>query len=86
MSEIDQAYITLNCLEFAVSLLVLPVSLTTLIVLGTRCYRQKRLLEALPLIATQFLSALIWGCAAALQLGNLDLAINGTRLLKRDWD
>jgi hypothetical protein len=61
----SHAELVLNCTEFITSLLVFPVSIATLVTLGIRCYKEERLLEALPLLATQLNSALIWGCMAA---------------------
>ncbi len=69
-------------MELAVPLLVVPVSLTTLIALGWRCYRELRLLQALPLLATQLNSAFIWVCLAAKQVGYFNLSINGTQIQK----
>ena len=62
--------------------LVWPVALTTLAVLGTRCIKEKKFIEALPLLATQFNAALIWGCLAAQQVGLFNYIINGTQFLK----
>ncbi len=67
-------------MEFAVPLLVVPVSLTTLVSLGWRCYRERRLLQALPLLATQLNSAFIWACFAANQVGYFNIRINGTQI------
>ncbi len=67
-------------MKFSVPLLVVPVSLTTLIALGWRCYRERRLLQALPLLATQFNSAFIWACLAAYQVGYFNTEINGTQI------
>ena len=50
--KLAQALDVANCMSLAVSLLVVPVSLTTLIALGWRCYRERRLLQTLPLLAT----------------------------------
>jgi hypothetical protein len=61
-------------------MLVWPVSLTTLIVLGWKCYRERRFQQALPLLATQLNSALIWACLAAYQVGNFNIRINGTQI------
>ncbi len=63
-----------------VPLLVVPVSLTTLIALWWRCYRERRLLQALPLLATQLNSAFIWACLAALHVGHFNVNINGTQI------
>jgi hypothetical protein len=52
----------LECISFAISWIVWPISLTTLVFLGFRCYKEKKLIEALPLLMTQFNSALVWGC------------------------
>jgi hypothetical protein len=71
-------------MEFAVSMLVVPVSLTTLIALGWRCYRERRLLQALPLLATQLNSAFIWASAAAYQVGYFNILINGTQIQRGD--
>ncbi len=71
-------------MEFAVSMLMVPVSLTTLIALGWRCYRERRLLQALPLLATQLNSAFIWACLAADQVGHFNHSINGTQIQNDD--
>jgi hypothetical protein len=60
-----QAINEMNSLELVVSLLYLPVPVITLVVLGTRCYREGTFRQSLPLLASQFNSALIWGCMAA---------------------
>ena len=78
MSELIVANNVLNCIEFAVSLLVFPVPLTTLTVLGIRCYKEGRFLAALPLLATQFNSALIWGCLAIFEVDVFNYRINQT--------
>ncbi len=67
-------------MQFAVPLLVVPVSLTTLIALGWRCYRERRLLQALPLLATQLNSVFIWTCLTAYQVGYFNHHINGTQI------
>ncbi len=82
--QYPQALIVLNSMEFAVPLQVVPVSLTTLVALGWRCYREGRLLQALPLLATQLNSAFIWACLAANQIGYLNHSINGTRIIQKD--
>jgi uncharacterized membrane protein YozB (DUF420 family) len=69
---------------FAVPWLVWPVPLTTLVVLGYRCYRDKRLLEALPLLATQFNSALMWSFLAVYSVGVFNFIIDGNTILKGD--
>ena len=71
-------------MQLGVSLLVWPVSLATFVVLGVRCYKKKILQESIPLLATQFNSALIWGCLSAVQVGHFNLLINGTPILKGD--
>ena len=72
----------LASVQLAVPLLVFPVALVTLVALGIRCYREQRLRESLPLLATQLNSAIIWGCLAAAQVGYFNLQINGTQILK----
>ncbi len=65
MKDTDiQAMNEMNSLELVVSLLYLPVPVITLVVLGIRCYREGNFRQSLPLLATQFSSALIWGCMA----------------------
>ena len=71
--------------ELAVSLLVWPVPLVTLVALGIRCYREERLRDSLPLLVTQLNSAIIWGCSAAYQVGYFNYNINGTQILKGDF-
>jgi hypothetical protein len=65
-------------------MLVVPVSLTTLISLSWRCYSEGRLLQALPLLATQLISTLIWACLAAYQVGVFNHQINGTQIQKAE--
>jgi hypothetical protein len=60
------------------------VTLITLVALGIRCYREERLRESLPLLATQLNSAIIWGCLAAGEVGYFNFEINGTHILKGD--
>ena len=84
MSEHKNARNVLDSEELAVSLLVWPVSLITLVALGIRCYREERLRESLPLLATQINSAIIWGCLAAGQVGLFTNKINGIHILKGD--
>ena len=59
--------------------------LVTLVALGIRCYREERLRESLPLLATQLNSAIIWGCSAAYQVGSFNYSINGAHILKGDF-
>ncbi len=54
-----------ECIIFITAWLVWPVALTTLVTLGYKCVKDKRFVDALPLLATQFNSALIYGCLAA---------------------
>jgi hypothetical protein len=60
------------------------VPLITLVVLGIRCYREQRLRESLPLLATQVNSAIIWGCLAVEEVGIFKYYINGTLIIKGD--
>ncbi len=62
--------------------MALPISIISLTVLGYRCYKKERFLEALPLLITQFNSALIWGCQAAESIGFFTYNINGNTLMK----
>lgn len=48
------------CMDVVVPWLEWPIAATTLFVLSLKCYRQRRLRQALPLLATQLNSALIW--------------------------
>ena len=84
MSESVQAKNVQYSEQLAVSLLVFPVPLITLFALGIRCYRDKRLRESIPLLATQLNSAIIWGCSAAVSVGYFNYEINGTLILKGD--
>ena len=84
LSKYEQAENLVNSEALAISLLVFPVSLTTLVALGIRCYREKRLRESLPLLATQLNSAIIWGSSAAGQVGYFYYGITGTQILKGD--
>ncbi len=65
MSEIRQALNVQVTEQLVVSSLVWPVQLITLVVIGIRCYREERLRESLPLLATQLNSAIIWVFQAA---------------------
>lgn len=80
MSSIQQriAFLQVECMAFSISWVLWPIPLTTLVVLGYRCKRDKRFLEALPLLTTQLNSALIYGCLAAKQVGFFNIRINGT--------
>jgi hypothetical protein len=69
---------------FALSWILWPIPLATLVVLGARCIREKRVIEALPLLATQLNSALIWGCFAARQVGVFNDLINDVPILNGD--
>ena len=75
----------MECMEFVVPWLVWPVSLTTFVAKGWRSYRQKTLLQTLPLIATQLNSTIIWACLAAEQVGYSNFEINGTRIEHDDF-
>jgi hypothetical protein len=61
-------------------MLVWPVSFTTLINLSWRCYCEGRFLQALPLLATQLNSTLIWASVAAFEIGAFNYNINGTSI------
>jgi hypothetical protein len=61
-----------------------PISLTTLMVLGVRSCKQKRFKPAIPLLATQLSSALIWGCLAAFEVGKFNFFINGNNIRRGD--
>jgi hypothetical protein len=83
-----QAIAALNmneAIRFFVSWLVWPVALSTLVVLGYRCIREKRFLDALPLLATQLNSAFIFACIAAHQVGYYNHKINGSQFIKGDY-
>ena len=82
--ELETALQRFSCLTTAMSWLVWPVSLTTLMVNGWRCYKERRLLQVLPLLATQLNSALNWSCVSAYSIGTFAYYINGTVLLKGD--
>jgi hypothetical protein len=70
------------CMESFVAFFMFPVPLITLAVLGVRCIKQGRFLDALPLLFTQFNSALVWGCLAAEQIGVFNTKINFGKILK----
>ena len=83
---LTKAFDVCECLQFAVALVVWPVSLTTLCVIGYRCFREKRFIDALPLLATQFNSALIWTSQAAYFVGFFNHKINNeATILKGDF-
>ena len=75
------AYNVYDCLTFIVSLLMWPVPLVTLIVLGHRCYQNKIFIDALPLLATQLISAFIWVCTAISRVGYFTYGINRTHFI-----
>ena len=60
------------------------MSLTSFVILGVRSYREKRFLETLPLLTGQFVSAFIWGCSAAYQVGSFSYGINSIQITKGD--
>jgi hypothetical protein len=62
-------------------MLVWPISFTSLVALGWRCYLDRRLLQALPLLASQLISALVWASLAAYEVGLFNNRINGTQIL-----
>ena len=70
------------CMESIVAFLMFPVPLVTLSVLGVRCIKQGRFLDALPLLFTQFNSALVWSCLVAEQIGVFNTDINFGRIMK----
>ena len=80
--QAQHAFDVLHCLSLAVSLLVVPVTFTTLVTLSWRCYRERRFLQALPLLATMLNSALIWACLSTYMVGHFSNTINGTQILK----
>ena len=67
MTQLEEKILedTSSDMYFVISWLVWPVALTSLVTLGYRCFKQKIILDALPLLATQFNAALFWGCLAA---------------------
>jgi hypothetical protein len=75
-----------NCLGLTISWLYWPVPLVTLVVLGHRCYKQKRLCEALPLLATQLNSVLCWVCKVIQEAGYFNYVVNGTHFVKGDYN
>ena len=70
-----------DCLEFSISWFILPIALTTLIILTYRCLVEKWFFDALPLLVTQLNSVLIWGCLAAYQVGHINSSINENQSL-----
>ena len=75
-----------NLMQFAVSWLVWPVALASLVTLSYRCYKERKFLDALPLLATQLNSTFIWSCLAAYQVGYYNHFTNGTYLLRASYD
>jgi hypothetical protein len=65
-----------------VSLLVFPTSFFSTFLLSWRSYKQKRFIETLPLLLSQFNSCLIWGSLAASSIGVFNYGINGTELIR----
>ncbi len=59
-----------------------PVPLITMGVLGIRCIKQGRFLDALPLLFTQFNSGIVWTCLAAEQIGVFNTDINFGKIMK----
>ncbi len=53
-----------------------------MITLSWRCYKERRLLQALPLLATQLNGTVIWACLATYQVGQFYYHINGTHIQK----
>ncbi len=82
MSELLLAFNVSESASLVISLLVWPVPLATLITLGIKCFREKRLLGALPLLATQLISGIIWGCLGALEVGSFLNIITGAHFIK----
>ena len=84
MSETQFDLIGEICLfmQFYVAWLNWPVSLITLIVIGHRCYQKNIFQEALPLLASQLNSAIIWGCMATYQIGFFYHDTTGNQIMK----
>ena len=69
-------------MKLVMPLLVWPVSTASFFVLGYRCFRKGRFMESLPLLVTEFNSALIWGGLAANSIGEFNYKINGKILMQ----
>ena len=70
------------CMGLTVPLLVFPTSFFSTFLLSWRSYKQKRFIETLPLLLSQFNSCLIWGSLAASFIGRFNYDINGTELIR----
>ena len=70
------------CMGLTVPLLVFPTSFFSTFLLSWRSYKQKRLIETLPLLFSQFNSCLIWGSLAAIKIGQFNYGINGNELIR----
>ena len=70
------------CMQLTVPLLVFPTSFFSTFLLSWKSYKQKKLLETLPLLLSQLNSCLIWGSLAAYMIGYFNGGINGTQLMK----
>ena len=62
--------------EFVFSLIVLPIAFFSLIVLGFRSFRQKSLVDALPLLASQANTLFIYSCLCCSLVGHYWLEIS----------
>ncbi len=86
MSAYERTLNVARSIQFTVPLLVWPVPLTTLVVLGFRCYREKRFCDSLPLLAAQLNSFIIWGALALAMIAQYNALITGTNIVKGPTD
>jgi hypothetical protein len=77
-----KAHFANYCMQFTISLLVFPTSFFSTFLLSWKSYKQKKLLETLPLLLSQFNSCLIWGSLGAVTIGKFNYGINGTQLIR----
>ena len=71
-------------MQFTMSLLVWPSSLASLFVLSWKAYKEKQLVQSLPLLLSQLNTAFIWMCLASYQIGAFTKGINGKALMNGD--
>ena len=80
-AAINLAYNIASCMSFAISMLVWPSSFVSLFALGWRAYREKQLIQSLPLLLSQLNTAFIWMCYACDIVGWFYYEITGEHLL-----
>lgn len=62
MNNAQRPHEALSSLELTLSWFFWPIPLASMVIFGFKCFKEKKFLDALPLLASQAVSFLIWGC------------------------